>query len=168
MQNSSAQCGRGEQQIWGGGPTSEVGLHQGSALSPDLYLLLMNVLTEDVRKDVHGSMIFADDIVLCGDDETDMTEYLDTWRRPLEDRGMRISIPETQFINLKCGQDSGQAREPIKILMEELQRVYRFKYLGSSVEETGGTTTYISQRVSVFCFEAKSRMKRDGPNVAVL
>ena len=38
-----------------------------------------------------GSMMFADDIVLCGDDETDMTEYLETWRRALEDRGMRIS-----------------------------------------------------------------------------
>ena len=29
----------------------EVGLHQGSALSPYLFLLLMDVLTEDVRKD---------------------------------------------------------------------------------------------------------------------
>ena len=166
MQNSSAQCGRGEQQLWGGGPTSEVGLQHGSVLSPDMFLLLMDVLTEDVRKDVHGSMMFADDIVLCGDDETDMTEYLETWRRQLEDRGMRISIPETQFINLKFGQDSGQAREPVNILMEELQRVHHFKYLSSSVEETGGMTTYISQ--SVFCFEATSRMTRDGPNVAVL
>ena len=36
----------------------------------------MYVLTEDVIKDVPGSMMFADDIVLCGDDETDMTEYI--------------------------------------------------------------------------------------------
>ena len=28
----------------------------------------MDVLTQDVRKDVPGSMMFADDIVLCGDD----------------------------------------------------------------------------------------------------
>ena len=116
-QNSSAQCGRGEQQLWGGGPTSEVGLHQGPALSPDMFIPLMDVLTEDVRKDVHGSMMFPDDIVLCGDAEADMTEYLETWRRPLEHRGRRISIPETQFINLKCGQDSGHAREPVKILI---------------------------------------------------
>ena len=45
----------------------------------------MDVLTEDVTKGVLGSMMFADDIVLCGDDETDMTEYLATWRRALED-----------------------------------------------------------------------------------
>ena len=70
--------------MWPGRATAlgvEVGLHQDSAISPYLFLLLMDVLTEDVRKDVPGSIMFADDIVLCGDDETDMTEYLETWRK---------------------------------------------------------------------------------------
>ena len=71
--------------------------------------------------------MFADEIVLCGDDETDMTEYLDTWRRALEDRGMRISRPKTQFIDFKFGQGNGQGREPAKILGEELQRVHNFE-----------------------------------------
>ena len=100
-QNSSAQCGRGEQHLW-----VEVGLHQGSA-SPYLLLLLMDVLTQDVRKDVPGSMMFADDIALCCDDETDMTEYLETWRRALEDRGMRISRPKTKFMDFNLDQDNG-------------------------------------------------------------
>ena len=78
----------------------------------------MDVLTEDVRKDVPGSTMFADDIVLCGDDETDMAEYLETWRRALEDSAMRISIPKTQFIDLQFGEDNGQGRGPVKILWE--------------------------------------------------
>ena len=119
----------------------EVGLHQGSALSPYMFLLLMDVLTKDVRKDVSGSMMFADDIVLCGDDETDMTEYLETWRKALEERGMRISRPKTQFMDLIFGQDNCQEREPVKILREELHRVHNFKYLGSIVKETGGMAT---------------------------
>ena len=86
----------------------EVGLHQGSALSPYLFLLLMDVLTQDVRKDVPGSMMFADDI----------------------------------------GQDNGQEIDPVKILGEELQSVHHFKYLGSSVEETGGMATEITPRVN--------------------
>ena len=59
----------------------DVVLHQGSALSPYLFLILMDVLTEGVRKEVPESMMFADDIVLCGGREVDMTEYLDTWKK---------------------------------------------------------------------------------------
>ena len=51
----------------------------------------MDVLIKDVRKNVLGSMMYAYDIVQCGDDETDITEYSETWRRALENRGMRIS-----------------------------------------------------------------------------
>ena len=114
MQNSSAQCGRGEQQLWGGGRTT-----------PRLGLKPIPVPTPDGGVDRgcekgRTLMMFADDIVLCGDDETDMTEYLETWRRALEDRGMRISRPKTQFIDFKFGQDNGKGREPVKILGEEL------------------------------------------------
>ena len=109
---------------------------------------MMDVLTEDVRKDVPGSMMFAYDIVLCGGDETDTTEYLETWRRALEDRGMMISRPKHQFIDFQFGENNGQGRGPVKILGEELQRVLHFKYFCSSVEATGGMTTDVSQGVS--------------------
>ncbi len=59
MQNSSARCGRESNSF-----RVEVGLHQSSALNPHLFLLVMDVLTEDVRKDVPRSMMFADYIVL--------------------------------------------------------------------------------------------------------
>ena len=54
---------------------------------------------------------------------------------------MMISRPKTQFMVFKFGRDNGQGRESVKILGEELQIVHHFKYVGSSVEETGGMTT---------------------------
>ena len=54
-----------------------------------------------------------------------MTEYLETCRRALEDRGMMISRPKSQFIDFKFGQDNSQGREPVKIPGDELQRVHR-------------------------------------------
>ena len=61
-------------------------------------------------------MMFADDIVLCGCREVDMTEYLDTWRKSLEERGMRVSRPKTQFMDFNFEQSQQGNREPVKIL----------------------------------------------------
>ena len=55
-------------------------LHQGSALSPILFIMIMGILTEEVRKEVPEAMVFADDVVMCGSNEVDMTEYLDSRR----------------------------------------------------------------------------------------
>ena len=41
-----------------------VELHQGSALSPFLFAIIMDKLTENIRKDAPWDMLFADDIVL--------------------------------------------------------------------------------------------------------
>ena len=44
-----------------------VGLHQGSALSPFLFNVVMDVLTEGVREAVPWTIMYADDIVLCAE-----------------------------------------------------------------------------------------------------
>ena len=36
-------------------------------------------------KEVPDSMVFTDDVVLCGCNEVDMTEYLESWRNSLEE-----------------------------------------------------------------------------------
>ncbi|KAK3544885.1 hypothetical protein QTP86_027580, partial [Hemibagrus guttatus] len=43
----------------------EVGLHQGSALSPFLFAMVMDQLSEEVRQESPWTMMFADDIVIC-------------------------------------------------------------------------------------------------------
>ena len=39
-----------------------VGLHQGSALSPFLFLVVLDVLSGDVRKGLRDEILFADDV----------------------------------------------------------------------------------------------------------
>ncbi|KAK3525621.1 hypothetical protein QTP70_001440 [Hemibagrus guttatus] len=45
----------------------EVGLHQRSALSPFLFAMVMDQLSEEVRQESPWTMMFADDIVICSE-----------------------------------------------------------------------------------------------------
>ena len=47
----------------------KIGLHQGSPLSPFLFAVIMDRLTDEVRKEQPWTMLFADDIVICEEAE---------------------------------------------------------------------------------------------------
>jgi Reverse transcriptase (RNA-dependent DNA polymerase). len=49
----------------------QVGLHQVSGLSPYLFDVIMDVLTDDVKKEASSCMLFADD-VSCGESVTEI------------------------------------------------------------------------------------------------
>ena len=48
-------------------------LHQGSALSPYLFALVMDEVTRDIQGDIPWCMLFADDVVLV-DEKPDRSE----------------------------------------------------------------------------------------------
>ena len=56
-----------------------VGLHQGSALNLFLFAIIMDKLTEDIRKEAPWDMMFADDIVLSGQNHRELEEDLEIW-----------------------------------------------------------------------------------------
>ncbi len=51
----------------------EVGLHQGSAISPLLFVIIIDMITEDIEEGTSRAMLFADDLVLC-DPDREMVE----------------------------------------------------------------------------------------------
>ena len=71
--------------------TVKVGLHQGSALSPYLFDLIIDVLTREVKEELPWSIMFADDIVLCDDKREGVEEKLEEWRKMMEERGLKAS-----------------------------------------------------------------------------
>nr|XP_026499447.1 uncharacterized protein LOC113403194 [Vanessa tameamea] len=63
-----------------------VGLHQGSALSPYLFLLIMDALTADIQEEASWCMLFANDIVLISEDGPEIQSRLEDWQQKLENR----------------------------------------------------------------------------------
>ena len=59
----------------------EMGVHQGSALSLCLFALLMDYLTDNLRKSVPWNMMFSDDIVLCVENAKVVEFQLEEWRQ---------------------------------------------------------------------------------------
>ncbi|KAL6568984.1 hypothetical protein OROGR_000709 [Orobanche gracilis] len=69
----------------------KIGVHQGSALSPFLFAIVMDELTRGIQNDVPWCMMFADDIVLIDETKVGVQQKLELWRDTLEARGFRLS-----------------------------------------------------------------------------
>ncbi|KAK3566533.1 hypothetical protein QTP86_034036 [Hemibagrus guttatus] len=121
----------------------EVGLHQGSALSPFLFAIVMDQLSEEVRQESPWTMMFADDIVICSESREQVEENLERWRFALERRRMTVSRSKTEYMCVNEREGSGTVR----LQGEEVKKVQEFKYLGSTVQSNGECGKEVKKRV---------------------
>ena len=121
----------------------KVGLHQGSALSPFLFAVIMDRLTDEVRREPPWTMLFADDIVIFEETREEVERRLESWKYALEKRGMKVSRSKTKYLCINGGNDD------VTVNMEDTKvpRVKEFKYLGSTVQESGGCEREVKKRV---------------------
>ena len=75
-----------------------VGLHQGSALSPLLSIIMMDVIAENIAPTPPRAMPFADDLVLCEETKEEAEQQLKMWRNAMESRGLRVSRQKTEYL----------------------------------------------------------------------
>ncbi|KAK3552516.1 hypothetical protein QTP86_013249 [Hemibagrus guttatus] len=152
----------------------EVGLHQGSALSPFLFAIVMDQLSEEVRQESPWTMMFADDIVICSESREQVEENLERWRFALERRGMKVSRSKTEYMCVNEREGSGTVR----LQGEEVKKVQEFKYLGSTVQSNGecgkesaheaGATYSLAVRLSSSIMPEPSKtMPKEGSKKAV-
>ena len=111
----------------------KVGLHQGSVLSSFLFAVIMDRLTDEVRREIPWTMLFANDIVICEETREEVEWRLESWRYALERRGMKVSRSKTEYLCVNGGND----KETVKMENTKVPRVKEFKYLGSTVQESG-------------------------------
>ena len=120
-----------------------VGLHQDSALSPFLFAIIMNKLTEDIRKDAPWDMLFADDIVLSRQNHRKLEDDREIGRNVLERRGLKVSRSKTECLKVG-GVDDG---EELKLQEKNVKRAKNFKYLGSTLSSDGRCEEEVRRRL---------------------
>ena len=112
----------------------KVGLHQGSALSPYLFALIIDRLTDEVRREPPWTMLFADDIVICEENREKVKRRLESWKYALERRVIKVSRSKIEYLCINGGNDD----ETVKMEDANVPKVKEFKYLGTTVQDSGG------------------------------
>ena len=108
-----------------------VGLHQGSALSPFLFVLVMDVLTEEIRNENLWELLYADDLVITAETEEELQRRVIEWQESMERGGLKVNVGKTEvMVSSKV--------EGERILVKDrrdvdLEQVESFKYLGSTL-----------------------------------
>ncbi|OIT39959.1 histone deacetylase 14 [Nicotiana attenuata] len=111
-----------------------MGLHQGSALSPFLFALVMDALTHHIRGDVPWCMLFADDIVLIDETRDGVNERLEVWRQTLESKGFKLSRSKTEYLEYKFSVESREVGRDVRLGSQVIPKRDSFKYLGSMIQ----------------------------------
>ncbi|XP_063941331.1 uncharacterized protein LOC135149533 [Daucus carota subsp. sativus] len=126
----------------------EVGLHQGSVLSPLLFIIVLDVITRDIQAPVPWCMLFADDIVLIAESRSEVNVKLEQWRMSLEGYGLRLSRSKTEYLWANFSEEIHEADVAVCIVEARVPQTNTFKYLSSIIQSNGDISADVTHRIS--------------------
>ena len=75
-----------------------VGVHQGSVLSPWLFILVLEALSRQFRTCVPWELLYADDLAVMADSLEECIARLKVWKEGIESKGLRVNIKKTKHM----------------------------------------------------------------------
>jgi len=93
----------------------KVGMHQGSAMSPMLFVIVMEAISREFRVALPWELLYVDDLVVIAETEEDLIKRLNEWKNNVENRGVRVTHTQTteNFWTLWCKGRLTEADTPI-------------------------------------------------------
>ena len=74
-----------------------VGVHQGSALSPLLFIIVMEEATRGERRDL-WELLYADDLVITAETREEAITRFNNWKREMGRRGLKVNMEKTKVM----------------------------------------------------------------------
>ena len=112
-----------------------IGLRQGSALSPLLFIMVMEVISRKVStKNVLQKLLYADDLAVVMESKQELQDVLIEWKGLFERHGLRMSLDKTEVLSV------GLQRQELGIILggKDIRQRDSFAYLGGSFLVMGG------------------------------
>ena len=82
----------------------KVGVHQGSVLSPLLFIIVLEALSREFRSGVPWEDLYADDLIIAESLEECVRRLL-TWKEAMEKKGLRVNTGKTKIMICCMGLD---------------------------------------------------------------
>ncbi|GJN13378.1 hypothetical protein PR202_gb00072 [Eleusine coracana subsp. coracana] len=137
----------------------KIGLHQGSALSPYLFALVMDEVTREIQSDVPWCMLFADDVVLVDESRDGVNRKLELWRHTLECKGFRLSRAKTEYMMCEFSVTRHEDGD-VSLNGQLVAKKDTFRYLGSMLQKDGDIDEDIRHRIFSRLVELASSIRR--------
>ena len=83
----------------------KVGVHQGSVLSPLLFIIVLEALSREFRSGVPWEDLYADDLVIIAESLEECVRRLLTWKEAMEKKGLRVNAGKTKIMICGTGLD---------------------------------------------------------------
>lgn len=113
-----------------------VGLHQGSALSPLLFTTFIDTITADIQDPLPWTILYADDILLIQRTKEEAEFKLNQWNSTLRKNGLRICAPKTAYMKFSFADpDFIGPNETLNLDGNPVKMTDNYNYLGSKISE---------------------------------
>ena len=83
----------------------KVGVHQGSVLSPLLFIIVLEALSLEFRAGAPWEDLYADDLVVITDSLEECVSRLQAWKEAMEKKGLRVNAAKTKVMICGAGLD---------------------------------------------------------------
>ena len=90
----------------------KVGVHQGPAPSPLLFIIVMEALSREFKVGCLWELLYKDDLVLMAETLEDLKKKLTIWKDNIEAKGLRVNVNKTKLVCSK--HNSSVKSDPVK------------------------------------------------------
>jgi len=73
-------------------------MHQGSGLSPLLFVTVVEAISREFRVAMPWELLYADDLAVIAETEEELIKRLNEWKDKVESKGMRVNMNKTKVM----------------------------------------------------------------------